>query len=103
MDAKSQHSKLHRGMLCEHYKPCGPRVFDKFIKDMPRYSREEPLKRVPLEYHSEIEVFMKRNADTLPEHRDHNHKLNLVEGKEAPFLQNYKPLSDQEQDAMKKC
>ena len=46
---------------------------------------------------------MKSNADIVAEHRDQwDHKIHLEEGQKAPFVRNYKPLSDQETSAMKK-
>ena len=43
--------------------------YSKFMKTKPEYTREDLLKRVPSEYHSIIEVFMKSNADIVAEHR----------------------------------
>ena len=57
---------------------------------------------MPKEYYSEIDVFLKQDADILPNHRDENHKIELLKGKQASFIQNYKPLSEQETDAIKK-
>lgn len=79
-----------------------PEDFDKFMKEKPEYTREELLEKVPKEYHSVINVFIKRETDVLPEHREKDHSIQLEEGKTAPFVQNYKPLSNQENDAMVK-
>ena len=69
----------------------------------PDYTREDLLKRVPPEYHSIIEVFMKFNADVVAEHQEKwDHEIHLEKGKKAPFVRNYKPLSDQKTAAMKK-
>ena len=77
--------------------------YSKFIKDKPEYTKEDLLKQVPLKYHSIIEFFMKSNANIVAEHRDQwDHKIHLEKGKKAPFVRNYKPLSDQETAAMKK-
>ena len=43
---------------------------------------------------------MKQDADMLPEHRDKDHSIQLEESKNPPFVQNYRPLSDQENNAM---
>ena len=73
------------------------------MKDKPEYTKEDLLKRVPSEYHLIIDVFMKSNADIVAEHRaDWDHEIHLEEGQKAPFVQNYKPLSDQKTAAMKK-
>src|SRR4029077_5550571 len=59
--------------------------YDVFMKGKPTYSREELLKRVPKEYHSEIDVFLKEEADVLPPHRREDHEIRLVEGATPPF------------------
>ena len=76
--------------------------YDKFMKGKPEYTREELLKRVPAAYHSVIDVFMKHKADELPEHRKEDHQIILEAGKEAPYVRNYKPMSEQELEAVKK-
>ena len=69
----------------------------------PEYNRKNLFKQVPPEYHSIIEVFMKSNADIVAEHRKKwDHKIHLEKVKKAPFVCNYKPLSDQKTTAMKK-
>ena len=70
------------------------------MKGKPDYSWEELLKKVPKEYHSVINVFMKRNTDALPEHQEKDHTIQLEKGKNPPFIQNYRPPSDQENNAM---
>ena len=70
------------------------------MKGKPNYTQEELLKKVLKEYHSVIDVFMKHNDDTLPEHRKEDHTIQLENGKNPPFVQNYRPLLDQENDAM---
>ena len=57
-------------------------------------------KKVPKEYHSVIDIFMKCNADMLLEHREEDYIIQLKEGKSPLFVQNYMPLLDQENDAM---
>ena len=74
--------------------------YKKFMKGKQEYTWEELLEKVPKEYHSMIDVFMKRDADILPKHQDEDHSIQLEEGKIPPFVQNYKPLSDQENNAM---
>jgi transposase InsO family protein len=73
-----------------------------FMKGKPTYSWEELLARVPRKYHSEIKVFLKKNADKLPPHRAEDHKIQLMEGTTAPFARNYRPMSEQELEAVKK-
>ena len=45
-----------------------PDDYNKFMKDKPEYTREKLLKKVPKEYHSIINVFMKHDADMFLEH-----------------------------------
>ena len=65
-----------------------PDDYDKFMKGKPKYTQEKLLKKVLKEYHSIIDVFMKRDADILLEHRDKNHSIQLEEGKNSLFVQN---------------
>ena len=76
--------------------------YDKFMKGKPEYTCEELLKRVPAVYHSVLDVFMKHKADELPEHRKEDHSIILETGKDAPYVRNYKPMSEQELEAVKK-
>ena len=71
-----------------------PDNFNKFIKDKLNYNQEELLKKVPKEYHSVINVFMKRNADTLPKHQEKDHTIQLEKSKSSLFVQNYSSLLD---------
>ena len=71
-----------------------PNNYNKFMKGKPKYTWEELLKKVPKEYHSVIDVFIKCDADMLPEHRDEDYSIQLEEGKNPLFVQNYRPLSD---------
>ena len=64
------------------------------MKGKPEYTQEELLKKVLKKYHSVIDVFMKRDADMLLEHQDKDHSIQLEEGKNPPFVQNYRSLSD---------
>jgi hypothetical protein len=75
--------------------------YNTFIKGKPTYSREELLAKVPQKYHSKIEVFIKSIADKLPPHRTKDHKIQLM-GTTTPFAQNYRPMSAQELEAVKK-
>lgn len=55
----------------------------------------EDAKLVPSEYHQYLDVFSKKGADTLPEHRPFDHTIPLEEGKTPPFGPIYS-LSDTE-------
>ena len=56
------------------------------MKGKPDYTRQELLEKVPKEYHSMIDVFMKCDVDTLSEHQDEDHSIQLEEGKSLPFV-----------------
>ena len=43
---------------------------------------------------------MKHEADVLSEHCEKNYTIQLEKGKNPPFVQNYRPLSDLENDVM---
>ena len=60
------------------------------------------MKKIPKEYHSEINVFLRQDADILPDHRDGDHKNELLKDKQVFFIRNYKLLLEQKTDAMKK-
>lgn len=76
--------------------------YEKFMKGKKSYTREEIERKVPKKYHSEIEVFMKQDADQLPPHRPEDHEIKLIDGTTPPFARNYKPLSTQELEVVKK-
>jgi len=58
-------------------------------------STEDPLGKVPAEFHQYLAVMSKELADTLPEHSSYDCKINLKEGSTAPWGPIY-PLSETE-------
>ena len=101
--SKECNSSSHVAKWCVNTTKVAEEDYGKFMKDKPEYTKEDLLKRVPSEYHSIIDVFMKANADIVAKHRaDWDHEIHLEEGQKALFVRNYKPLSDQETAAMKK-
>jgi len=56
---------------------------------------ENPLERVPLEFHQYLRIMEKEAADALPEHRSYDCKIDLKEGSTAPWGPIY-PLSEVE-------
>ena len=60
-----------------------------FIKRKSSYTQEKLLKKMPKKYHSKIKVFIKQDTDILPNYRSKNHKIELLKGKQAFFVQNY--------------
>ena len=45
----------------------------------------DPSTKVPTEYHDYLDVFSRRNADQLPEHRPYDHKIELEPGTQPKF------------------
>lgn len=76
--------------------------YDRFMKGKKEYTIEELKARIPVKYHSEIEVFVKQDADKLRHHGPEDHQIHLTEGATPPFARNYRPMSAQELDAVKK-
>jgi len=56
---------------------------------------EDPLGKVPAEFHQYLGVMSKEFADALPEHRSYDCKIDLKEGSTAPWGPIY-PLSETE-------
>ena len=57
---------------------------------------------MPKEYYLEIEVFIKQDANILLNHKPEDYKIELFKGKQIFFVRNYKLLSKQEIEAIKK-
>ena len=66
--SKECSSSSHVAKWCVNTTKVAEEDYGKFMKDKPEYTKEDLLKRVPSEYHSIIEVFMKSNADIVAEH-----------------------------------
>lgn len=56
---------------------------------------------VPEEYHDFLDVFSKQDADRLPPHRKYDHKIELMEGREAPSKAPLYRMSEQELELVK--
>ena len=69
--------------------------FEIFMKRKLSYTQKKLLKKMPKKYHSEIKIFIKQDTNILSNHRLKNHKIKLLKGKQAFFIQNYKILSKQ--------
>ena len=70
------------------------------MKGKLEYTCKELLEKMPKEYHSIIDIFIKRKTDVLPEHCEEDCIIQLEEGKNPPFVQNYRSLLDQENDVI---
>ena len=60
------------------------------------------MKKVPKEYHLEIEIFIEQDTDIFSNSRSEDHKIELLKGMQTLFMQNYKLLLKQKMDAIKK-
>ena len=57
----------------------------------------DPAKKLPQQYHEFLDVFSRKEADTLPEHRQYDHRIELEPGKTPP----YGPLYGMSQNELK--
>ena len=51
------------------------------MKEKPSYTHKKLMKKVPKEYYSKINVFLKQNTNILPDHRDENYEIEFLEEK----------------------
>ena len=70
------------------------------MKSKLEYTHKKLLEKVPKKYHNIINIFIKHEADVLPEYWEKDHTIQLEENKISPFVQNYRPLSDHKNNAM---
>ena len=61
----------------------------------------DPKSVVPQEYHDFLDVFSKKNSDTLPPHRKYDHKIHLEEEQKPGHAPLYK-MSPKELDVVKR-
>ena len=57
--------------------------------------RTDPATKVPIEYHKNLRVFSRIEADKLPEHRPYDLKIKLEPGKQPPFGPLYRMSRDE--------
>ena len=55
-----------------------------------------------IKYYLKIKVFIKQDANILSNYRPENYKIKLLKDKQVFFVQNYKSLSKQKTNIMKK-
>jgi hypothetical protein len=81
-------------------KQLNTQVFQVSISELPaeQINKSDPdLSLIPEEYHSEFaNVFSKKEAETLPEHRSYDHTILLQEGTSPPFVGHNYSLSPAE-------
>ncbi|CAD6966652.1 unnamed protein product, partial [Tilletia laevis] len=69
------------------------------LPDHPEYL-QQLKEKVPSKYHDLLAAFSKTNADTLPPHRDFDHRIDLEPGTKPPFGPIYS-LSEPELKALR--
>jgi hypothetical protein len=74
---------------------------DKFMEEKPELSPKDILRRLPEWLHDLHDAFLPRLADELPPRRAWDHKIELIPGKEPPYLKN-RPFSPQELKVIRK-
>ena len=86
----------------------GAQVFAVSMRDLEYQAEKEakpetnPRSVVPEEYHDLLDIFSKKNSDTLPPHRKYDHKIILEKQQKPGYVPLYK-ISPQELDAVKRC
>ncbi len=65
----------------------------KFLKIKSKYIIDQLKNRVLSEYHQEIEIFVKQNANKLVEHKKKNHEINRKSESEILYVRNYRLMS----------
>ncbi len=73
----------------------------KFLKTKSKYIIEQLKNRVFEEYHKKIEIFVRRNANKLIEHKKEDHEINLKSKSEISYVQNYWLMSKSELKAIR--
>jgi hypothetical protein len=73
----------------------------KFMKSKPEYTEQQLKERVSKKYHGEIDVFVRKNADKLAEHRKKDHEITLKLESEISYVRNYRLMSKPELKAIK--
>ena len=85
----------------------GAQLFAVLMRDIQYQAEKEartetdPKSVVPQEYHNFLDVFSKKNSDTLPPHRKYDHKIHLEEEQKPGHAPLYK-MSPEELDAVKR-
>ncbi|EAL23701.1 hypothetical protein CNBA3480 [Cryptococcus deneoformans B-3501A] len=90
-------------ILVNFQKPFGHTLLRLLVTDIGSYPivlENTDAEIVPKEYHQYLDVFDKKSADTLPEHRSFDHHIPLEEGKNPPFGPIYN-LSEKELEALR--
>ena len=91
---------------CAAYRLKRAQVFAVSIRDIQYQAEKEakdetnPKNVVPQKYYNFLDVFSKKDSDTLPPHRKYNHKIQLEEEQKSGYASRYK-MSLKELDAVK--
>jgi hypothetical protein len=74
---------------------------DKFIKGKPELTLADLQTKLPIWLHDLAYGFLPKNADMLPPHRQWDHKIEIMPGKEPPYTKS-RPLSPLELQVVRK-
>ena len=83
-------------VYCVAYKLKRAQVFAVSMRDLEHQAQKEarpethPKSIVPKEYHDLLDVFSKKNSDTLPPHQKYHHKIILEEKQKYGYALLYK-------------
>ncbi len=65
----------------------------KFLKTKSEYIVDQLKDKIFKKYHEKIEIFVRKNANKLTEHRKENHEINLKSKSETFYVRNYRFMS----------
>src|SRR5436190_14994517 len=76
--------------------------YDKFMKDKSIYIQEKIMTKVSKKYHNKIEIFIKQKINYLFFHCSKNFEIQLIKKTTFSFAQNYKSMTVEKLNAVKK-
>jgi hypothetical protein len=71
------------------------------MKSKLEYTKQQLKERVSKKYHEEIDVFVRKNANKLAEHRKKDHEITLKFESEISYVRNYRLMSKSELKVIK--
>lgn len=76
--------------------------YAKHMKGSSELSEDELKALLPKRLHKWVRLFSKQEADTLPPHSPEDHRIELVPNSTPPFVRGYRPMSQQQLEALRK-
>jgi hypothetical protein len=71
------------------------------MKSKPEYTEQQLKERVSKKYHEKIDVFVRKNANKLAEHRKKDHEITLKLESKISYVRNYRLMSKSELKVIK--